>query len=102
VVLFAWRLFRDRLPTKDNLCRRHVIDIEAQSCVGRCGAVETSSHLLLHCNFFGSVWNHILRWLGISSVMPFDASSHFIRFSFIGGAAKSKRSILQVIWFATV
>lgn len=25
VVLFAWRMFRDRLPTKDNLLRRGVI-----------------------------------------------------------------------------
>jgi len=25
VVLFAWRLFQDRLPTKDNLYRRNVL-----------------------------------------------------------------------------
>jgi hypothetical protein len=52
--------------------------------------------------FFGAVWYFILRWLGIYSVMPYDISGHFNQFSFIGGAAKSKRSILQVIWFATV
>ena len=46
VVLFAWRLFCDRLPTKDNLYHRHVIDIDAQLCIGGCGEVETSSHLL--------------------------------------------------------
>jgi hypothetical protein len=102
VVLFAWRLFRDRLPTKDNLFRRHVIDFEAQDCVGDYGEMETSSHLLLHCHSFGSVWYFILRWLGIYSVMPFDVPSHFIQFSFLGGAAKSKRSILQAIWYATV
>jgi len=45
VVLFVWRLFRDKLPTKDNLFRRHVIAFDAQSCVGCCGEVETSSHL---------------------------------------------------------
>jgi hypothetical protein len=37
VVLFAWRLFRDRLPTKYNLHRRHVLDFNAQNCVGGCG-----------------------------------------------------------------
>jgi len=31
VVLFAWRLFRDRLPTKDNLHRRGVIDLASFS-----------------------------------------------------------------------
>ena len=102
VVIFAWRLFRDRLPTKDNLSRRHVIDTDAQPCIGDCGEMETSSHLFLHCDFFGYVWNFILRWLGIYYVMSCDVSSHFIQFSFIGGAAKSKQYILQVIWFATV
>jgi len=101
-VLFAWRMFRDRLPTKDNLYRHHVIDIEDHSCIEGCGEVETSSHLFLHCNFFGSVWNQILRWLGVSSVMPCDVLTHFNQFSFFGGAAKSRRSILQIIWFATV
>jgi len=54
VVLFAWRLFQDRLPTKDNLLRRGVIDDNSRMCVGGCGSMETSSHLFLHCNNFGS------------------------------------------------
>jgi hypothetical protein len=102
VVLFVWRLFRDRLPSKDNFYRRQVIDIEAQSCVGGCGEVETSSHILLHCAIFGSVWYYILRWIGLSAVLPRDAASHYYQFGFIGGVSKNWRSILQVIWFATV
>jgi hypothetical protein len=102
VVLFVWRLLRDRLPTKDNLYRRHVIGSDDRSCVGGCGEVETSSHLLLHCNFFGTVWNYIFRWIGVSSVLPLDVSSHFHQFSLLGGVARSRRLILQVIWFATV
>jgi len=70
VVLFAWRLFRDRLPTKDILFRRQVINFDAQACVGESGEMETSSHLLLHCDMFGSVWYFILRWLGIYFVLP--------------------------------
>jgi len=70
VTLFAWRLFRNRLPTKDNLFRRQIIVMDAQACVGDCGEMETSHHLLLHCNFFGAVWYFIFRWLGIYAVMP--------------------------------
>ena len=102
VVLFAWRLFHDRLPTKDILFRRQVINFDAQACVGESGEMETSSHLLLHCDMFGSGWYFILRWLGIYFVLPSDVISHFIQFSFLCGAAKSKRSILQVIWYATM
>jgi len=35
IVLFAWRLFRDRLPTKDNLFRRGVISSDALVVVVR-------------------------------------------------------------------
>ena len=102
VVLFVWRLFRDRLPTKDNLHRRRVIDVDAQICVGGYGLNETSTHLFLNCNHFSSVWNQIIQWLGVSTVLPSDVVGHLNHFRFLGGAAKSRRSILQVIWYSTV
>jgi len=34
--------------------------------------------------------------------MPLDVAGHFTQFSFFGGATKSRRSLLQVIWFATM
>jgi len=102
VVLFAWRLFLDRLPTKDNLLRRRVIQFDAQMCGGGCGVANTSNHLLFHCNFFGSVWFYIFRWLGVDTIMPFEVVDHFIQFSSIGGIARTRCSILHVIWFATI
>jgi len=55
VFLFGWRLFRDRLPTKNNLFRRGVITYNDRLCVGGHDVLETSSHLLLHCRIFGEV-----------------------------------------------
>jgi len=102
VVLFAWQLFRDRLPTKDNLHHRGVLDRDSRFCVSGCALVESSHHLFLHCNIFGSVWHFIYRWLDISAVVPAQVSDHFIQFSDSGGIVKKRRSISQVIWFATV
>jgi len=102
VVLFAWQLFRDRLPTKDNLHRRGVIDHASTVCVAGCGLSESSNHLFLHYNIFGSVWHLIYRWLGIEAVVPYFVSDHFNQLSFNGGIAKKRRLIIQVIWFATV
>jgi len=102
VVVFAWRLLWDRLPTKDNLFRRGVIHFDSRLCVARCGIVETSYHLFLHCNFFGTVWHLIYSWLGTSVTNPFYVPDHFHQFGFCGGFGKRRRSILQVIWFATV
>jgi hypothetical protein len=101
VVLFAWRLFRDRLPTKNNLIRRGVITIDAQLCADGCGSEETFDHLFLHCNIFGTIWHYIYRWLNFSYVTPFDVGDHFIQFTALGGLAKTRQSILQVVWFAT-
>ena len=56
VSLLAWRLLQNRLPTKDNLCYRGVIDADSQLCVTRCGNLKTTTHLFLHCNFYGLLW----------------------------------------------
>ena len=41
VSICAWRLFRNRWSTKDNLLRRGVIPIDAQLCISGCGQIET-------------------------------------------------------------
>jgi len=45
VVVFAWRLFRDRLPTKDNLLRRGVINHDSRMCVA---GVTLSNRLIIY------------------------------------------------------
>ncbi|MCI88772.1 histone-lysine N-methyltransferase ATXR2, partial [Trifolium medium] len=40
--VFAWRLLRDRLPTKSNLAIHGIITPEAQSCVAGCGDMESA------------------------------------------------------------
>ena len=101
VGLFAWRLFRDRLPTTDNLICRGVIHHDACLCVTRCGSKENLAHLFLRCNIFGSIWYHIYKWMGVSTVIPFSVGDHFNQFTIDGGVTKARRSILQVLWYAT-
>jgi len=45
VVMFAWWMFRDSMPTKDNLLRRGVIHRDARMCVTGCGSEENLAHL---------------------------------------------------------
>jgi len=101
VVLFAWRLFYDRLPTKNNLIRRGVITYKARLCTAGCGSDETSDHVFLHGNIYGTIWHNIYRWLNVSTVFPLSVGDHFIQFTALGGLARVRQSILQVLWFAT-
>lgn len=55
VSVFAWRLLRDRLPTKSNMVNRGVISSEAAVCVSGCGSIESAQHLLLSCPRFSSL-----------------------------------------------
>ena len=45
--LFVWRLLRNRLPTKDNLMRQRVIQVNDTACAYGCGDLEPTTHLFL-------------------------------------------------------
>jgi hypothetical protein len=47
VSMLAWRLLRNRLPTKDNLVTHNIIFHEASLCVNGCCTLETTNHLSL-------------------------------------------------------
>ena len=102
VVVFVWRLLRNRLSTKDNLRRRGVLHTGSCQCVSSCDSMETVNHLCLHCSLFGTVRNCILYWIGLSTAVPLNVSDHFTQFCFDGGKSQVQHTILIVIWFANV
>ncbi|KAK2402105.1 hypothetical protein QL285_051652 [Trifolium repens] len=64
VSIFAWRLLRDRLPTKSNLVARGIISPEAHLCVTGCGGIETAQHIFISCSTFASLWGLVRSWIG--------------------------------------
>ncbi|GAU21182.1 hypothetical protein TSUD_10990 [Trifolium subterraneum] len=80
VSLLVWRLFRNRLPTKDNLAARHVISLDSQLCVNGCGGLETAQHLFLSCPAFVPLWGEVSSWIGILHVASNSLSDHFVQF----------------------
>jgi len=55
--------------------------------VAGCGLGESTHHLFLHCEIFGSLWQYIRDWIGISGVDPFTLQ---------------RRSIMQMLWLLCV
>ena len=102
VSIFAWRLLRDRLPTKSNLVNHGILDVEASLCVLGCGCVEDARHLFLECSCFGPLWPLVRSWIGFDGVDHCDITHHCVQFEYYTGGLKSRRSFLQLIWLLTM
>lgn len=103
VSVLAWRLLRDRLPTKANLTNRGILPMEARLCVTGCGHVEDVSHVFLSCPFFSALWPMVRRaWLGVKGVDSPAPSDHFMQFIQYAGGLKSRRSFFHLIWLQCV
>ncbi|GAU46775.1 hypothetical protein TSUD_402860 [Trifolium subterraneum] len=102
VSIFAWRLLRDRLPTKANLVARGIITPEFHLCVSGCGGVESAQHLFLSCTVFGSLWSLVRSWIGFSSADSHHLSDHFVQFTYSFDGLRTRRSFSQLIWLACV
>lgn len=100
VCLFVWRLLRNRLPTRDNLVWRRVINEELISCPTGCDFHETADHMFLGCVTLSSVWPLVWQWIQISSVTSCVLCDHFYHFCYMAGMPRSSHSFFKVIWFA--
>jgi hypothetical protein len=102
VSIFAWRLQRDRLPTKANLVSRGILSAAAHQCVSGCGEVESAHHLFLTCSTFGPIWALVQAWIDIPMVEYTCLRDHFVHFTLSAGGSRARRSFLQLIWLACV
>jgi len=102
VSLFAWRLFRNRLPTKDNLARRSILPHTDIACLVGCGTPESVQHLFIGCALSNRVWQYVRIWLGIDYVASNNICQHFVQFVFIAGMPRSTFIFFKVIWLACV
>ncbi|KAK2441001.1 hypothetical protein QL285_012349 [Trifolium repens] len=81
VSIFAWRLLRDRLPTKTNLVSRGVISTAVHLCVSGCGEAKSAHHLFISCGTFGALWALVRSWIGIPVVEFTSLRDHFVQFT---------------------
>ncbi|XP_024632796.1 uncharacterized protein [Medicago truncatula] len=98
VSVFAWRLLRDRFPTKFNLVNRSVISSEAAVCVSGCGSIESAQHLMLFYSTFASLWPLVCDWIGFMGVDSNVLFDHFVQFVHSTGVSKARKSFLRLIW----
>jgi len=92
VLIFVWRLFLNRIPTRDKLFQQKVLLVSDQSCIANCGFNEDREHLFLTYGFFGGVWNIVVDWLGFSSVLHCQFFTHLHQLVVYGASQRSRLS----------
>jgi len=69
-------------------------------CSGGRKREEMIDRLFLEFDFFGSIWNLVHRWLGISIVVPSDTGCHAQQLFGVYAFMKDVCSCSQVVWLA--
>jgi len=101
-VAFAWKLLRDRIPTRVNLSGSNVLPPDSSvNCVMYEGMPEASEHLFLNCAMAKEVWAEILRWLGFDYHTPPDFFVHWKWWNELSGNKKIRMGY-RIIWHAAI
>ncbi|KAJ0941986.1 putative RNA-directed DNA polymerase [Helianthus annuus] len=72
VNFLTWRLFLNRLPTKEALLRRN-FQITSSECIFCKEVVESADHLFAACRFTQEIWEELFRWCRITTPFFFSA-----------------------------
>lgn len=98
VNIFVWHLFLNRIPTKDNLVRLHILANNDARCSFDCGYLEDRDHFFFQSNLYGRLRNLIYGWLGFSKVHHGNILDHLLQFNGLGGFSKNYRLTFNIIW----
>ncbi|XP_058764886.1 uncharacterized protein LOC131638343 [Vicia villosa] len=99
---FGWRLFHDRLPTKNLLMLRGLtFSLDNINCP-LCGSgLESSNHLFFGCWVSKKVWNEIAWWVAKGDPEEEESLSSFMEWHnfFHQNYVNERRS--GIVWLAT-
>ena len=79
-IAFCWRIFRNRLPTKANLRKRH-ITLPSYRCPLCDSEEEDIGHIMFSCRMTRNLWWEALRWVNRVGPFPIEHKNHFMQFS---------------------
>ncbi|XP_058783007.1 uncharacterized protein LOC131657653 [Vicia villosa] len=99
---FGWRLFLNRLPTKDSLAHRGLAFTNNNlNCIFCEAHVEEVDHLFSKCIVINLVWNEIASWVGFAGWREEDYTSFFVDWHSLSRGKKLNSGKLGVLWLAT-
>ena len=79
-LLFALRLLNKKITNKDNLIRSGIALLGSMAGIRGCGREKSINHLLFECDYFVSIWFHVLQWLKTCGMLLSDVCMHTLQF----------------------
>ncbi|XP_058733668.1 uncharacterized protein LOC131605312 [Vicia villosa] len=99
---FDWRLFHNRLPTKDLLlCRGMSIPLDSLNCVLCGNCEETIKHFFFSCSVVKKVWVEVALWVDKGETNVYDCMANFLDWYSFFRLKKVKEGKLGVVLLAT-
>jgi hypothetical protein len=99
---FVWMVLHDRVPTRENLFRRQIIEANGdRRCVFYGDSTETAPHLFIYCTFILQVRERVLTWLGLSFMLPHNILSLLSYVATTSGSKRVRQSLVT-IWCAVM
>ncbi|CAI8607673.1 unnamed protein product [Vicia faba] len=99
ISILAWRVWQNRLLTRDNLVKRDILDESQNSCPFDCAKEENISHIFFECPSTLATWSEIFRWLGFMFAMHNSSWQNFVQFAGItqrGSVFKERSAIFDI------
>ncbi|CAI8604845.1 unnamed protein product [Vicia faba] len=60
VLVLVWRIWRNKIPTRDNLVKRDILVASQNSCPHSCDVEESVSHTFFECSIAQAAWSEII------------------------------------------
>ncbi|XP_058751979.1 uncharacterized protein LOC131625099 [Vicia villosa] len=82
IKVFGWRVLLNRLPSRDQLVKRKIIQNDEEKVCVLCAAKdEDLEHLLFNCSFSQKVWDNMQGWLKLNMVEQATGLNHLFLFT---------------------
>ncbi|XP_058726139.1 uncharacterized protein LOC131597459 [Vicia villosa] len=102
IKVFGWRLFLNRLPTKDLLEIRGMHFSHENLLCTFCGnCMESRNHLFFSCGVVKKIWGVIASWVGKGESVSEECLSNFMDWHLFFSVNMVKDRKLGIIWLAT-
>ncbi|KAL9676364.1 hypothetical protein QQ045_004578 [Rhodiola kirilowii] len=102
VELLIWKVYSDSLPSKMMLHERKILRRDHDLQCVLCGIeLETTDHLLIHCQWSWKLWAYSLTWWGGVWVVP-GTSKSLLESWHVGGETRAFNRIWKTLCYAVL